>query len=99
MLGPTEPQTYDEKEYSEGKESSLHRSYSSQVKSGDDFLPPPDGHTVNFKHDLHRGLKSRQIAMVCFLSRYDVPNAIRLPSEEQLGQVSLLGPAVTSGLE
>lgn len=29
-------------------------------------VPPPDGLAVNFKHDLHRGLKSRQIAMVPF---------------------------------
>lgn len=62
MAWPSEPQAYDEIEYSERKEPSL---YSSGVKSGDDFLPP-DGLTVNFKHDLHRGLKSRQIAMVCF---------------------------------
>jgi len=26
--------------------------------------PPPDSLAVDFKHDLHRGLKSRQIAMV-----------------------------------
>ena len=26
-------------------------------------LPPPDALAVDFKHDLHRGLKSRQIAM------------------------------------
>ena len=26
-------------------------------------VPPPDALAVDFKHDLHRGLKSRQIAM------------------------------------
>lgn len=30
----------------------------------EDPLPPPDALAVDFKHDLHRGLKSRQIAMV-----------------------------------
>jgi len=30
----------------------------------EDPLPHPDALAVNFKHDLHRGLKSRQIAMV-----------------------------------
>lgn len=29
-----------------------------------DGLPPADALAVDFKHDLHRGLKSRQIAMV-----------------------------------
>ena len=29
-----------------------------------DGPPPADALTVDFKHDLHRGLKSRQIAMV-----------------------------------
>jgi hypothetical protein len=28
---------------------------------------PDDGLAVSFKHDLHRGLNSRQIAMVCVI--------------------------------
>jgi hypothetical protein len=33
-------------------------------KLNEDTPPPSDGLAVDFKHDLHRGLKSRQIAMV-----------------------------------
>lgn len=29
----------------------------------EDPLPSPDALAIDFKHDLHRGLKSRQIAM------------------------------------
>jgi len=42
------------------KEKVQHVGYAGDASS----LPAPDSLAVDFKHDLHRGLKSRQIAMV-----------------------------------
>lgn len=43
--------------------------------------PPADALRVDFKHDLHRGLKSRQIAMVSSVQRVTLIHC-RLQSEE-----------------
>ena len=50
---------------SERNAPSFQVSYSYEKPTAShDSLPPSDNLAVNFKHDLHRGLKSRQIAMV-----------------------------------
>lgn len=46
-----------------------------------DGPPPADALTVDFKHDLHRGLKSRQIAMVTPVVMLTLMQC-RSPSEE-----------------
>ena len=62
-------------------------SYKEESKFDDDLVLPSDGLAVDFKHDLHRGLKSRQIAMV--IPNLPAPGLIksRLPSEVQLEPV------------
>ena len=59
------PIDYDDKGDVENKEHSLHPTTSYyDDKSPRDSYPPSDSLAVSFKHDLQRGLKSRQIAMV-----------------------------------
>lgn len=52
-----------------------------------DSLPPSDNLALNFKHDLHRGLKSRQIAMVSLLTVYNDTNNNRSQLEARSVQV------------
>jgi yeast amino acid transporter len=69
----TELYESDRKTYeSETKAPSFQGSYSYPGKPTTTHysLPPSDNLSVTFKHDLHRGLKSRQIAMVRQLTRY-----------------------------
>ena len=63
----------DRKTYeSERNPPSFQASYSHHEKftTTHDSLPPSDNLFVTFKHDLHRGLESRQIAMVHSLTAY-----------------------------